>query len=167
MKALNKYKIQFANLKLGTHFYEFKVGKEFFEEFECFDYLTAAFNVKVELKKQSVMMILDFEFDGSISVPCDRCLDEVEIPVDGEERLIVKFGNEAYDDTDDILILPEHAHEMNIASYIYEFIQLNIPQKRVHQYGECNPEVIERFEEVEDNKEKEIDPRWSDLNKLK
>ena len=167
MKVLNKYKIQFANLKLGIHAFEFEANKEFFEEFDCFDYLTAAFNVKVELKKQSVMMILNFEFSGNISVPCDRCLDEVDVYVDGEEKLIVKFGNEAYDDTDDILILPEHEHELNVAKYIYEFIQLNTPQKRVHQYGECNLEVVDKLKNIEYKNEKEIDPRWSGLNKLK
>ena len=167
MKDLNKYKIQFANLTLGVHLYEFDVDNKFFEEFECFDYLTAAFNVKVELTRQSVMMILNFEFSGNISVPCDRCLDVVDLVVDGKEKLIVKFGSEEYEDTDDILILSDNEYELNVARYIYEFIQLHIPQKRVHQFGECNPEVIERLEEIEDNKEKEIDPRWSDLNKLK
>lgn len=167
MKALDKYKIQYASLKLGTHLYEFEVDKKFFEEFDCFEYLTATFSVKVELVKQSMMMLLNFEFNGSISVPCDRCLDEVEMPVEGEEKLIVKFGNEIYNETDDILILPEHEHEINVANNIYEFIQLNIPQKRVHQEGECNPEVISKLEIVIDDNEKEIDPRWSGLNKLK
>jgi uncharacterized metal-binding protein YceD (DUF177 family) len=167
LKAFSDYKIQYASLILGTHVYEFDVDKKFFEEFDCFDYLNVSFKVQVELTKQSTMMLLNFSFEGNIMVPCDRCLDEVEVPVSGAEKLIVKFGNEAYDETDDILILPENEHELNVAKYIYEFIQLNIPQKKAHQEGECNPEVIKKLEKIENKKESDIDPRWSDLNKLK
>lgn len=167
MKAFNDYKIQYASLKLGTHVYGFKVENKFFEEFDCLDYIAASFNVEVALVKQSVMMLLEFSFDGAITVPCDRCLDDVEIPVVGVEKLIVKFGNEVYNETDDILILPENENEINVAKYIYEFIQLNIPQKKAHQQGACNQEVIEKLESTDNKNESEIDPRWSDLNKLK
>lgn len=162
---LRDYRIQFVNLKLGTHFYEFEVGNKFFEEFDCLEYADVHFKVGVEFTKQSTMLLLKFNFKGNVSLPCDRCLDEVNIPVLGKELLIVKFGNEEYEETEEILVIPEGEHELNTAKYIYEFIQLNIPQKRVHQNGECNPDIIKKLENSENKQD--IDPRWSDLNKLK
>ena len=86
---------------------------------------------------------------GTVTVPCDRCLDDVDVEVDGEEKLVVKFGNEEYDQTDEILILPIHEHELNVANYVYEFLNINMPQKRVHEKGLCNHDVIDELEKIE------------------
>ncbi|PKP44142.1 MAG: hypothetical protein CVT95_11330, partial [Bacteroidetes bacterium HGW-Bacteroidetes-12] len=114
-------------------------------------------------------LLLGFKIKGSIEVPCDRCLDEVKLKIKGEENLIVKFGDEDYDDTDDLVVLPENEHQINIAKYIYEYIQINVPQKRAHKKKECNQEVIEKLKKVEvkENKTQNIDPRWSKLTQLK
>ena len=95
MRVLSEYTIQFEGLKQGTHLFEFEVDNKFFEEFDCLEFDKSAFKVEVELEKRSTMLLLNFTFNGSFSVPCDRCLDEVEIQVEGEERLIVKFGEES------------------------------------------------------------------------
>jgi len=165
LKVLKEFTIQFANLKLGAHFYEFEVNNKFFEEFDWLDYTRSQFKVNVELTKQSTMLLLKFDFEGIIAVPCDRCLDEVEINIEGSEQLIVKFGSEEYEETEEILVILEGEYELNIAKYIYEFIQLNVPQKRIHAEGKCNPDVIKKLKSIE--KEEVIDPRWSGLNKLK
>ena len=166
MRSLSEYIIKFEGLKQGTHFFEFDVDNTFFEEFDCFEFNKSSFKVDLELKKQSIMLILTFNFTGVITIPCDRCLDEVDVDVDGEEKLIVKFGNEDYDETDEILILPQHEYELNVAKYIYEFISVNLPQKRVHFDGLCNPKVIDELDKIEQKKEIEEDPRWSTLKDI-
>ena len=166
MRSLSEYIIKFEGLKQGTHFYEFDVDNSFFEEFDCFEFEKSSFKIDLEFKKQSTMLLLTFDFTGVITVPCDRCLDEVDVDVEGEEKLIVKFGNEEYDETDEILVLPIHEHELNVAKYIYEFIRVNLPQKRVHFEGLCNQDVIDELERVEQKKEIDIDPRWSALQDI-
>lgn len=174
MKSLSEYNIKFEGLKQGTHFYEFDVDNTFFEEFECFDFKDSTIAVGLEFEKQSTIMVLTFDFLGAITVPCDRCLDDVEVEISGEEKLIVKFGNEEYDETDEILMLPIHEYELNVAKYIYEFINVNIPQKRTHGEGLCNQDVITKLEEVapaanedESENEIEVDPRWASLQDIK
>ena len=168
MRALSDYKIKFEGLKQGTHNFEFDVDAEFFEEFDCTEFNDAAFKVHLEFIKQSTMMLLNFDFSGYINVPCDRCLDDVEIDVDGEEKLIVKFGDELYQETEEILILPDNAHELNVAANIYEFLMVNMPQKRVHLEGLCNQKVIKELEKVEQKEEdNDIDPRWATLKDIK
>ena len=97
MSNLSEYNIKFEGLKQGTHFFEFDVDNKFFEKFDCFEFAKSALNVELEFKKQSTMMVLTFIFSGTVTVPCDRCLDDVDVDVDGEEKLVVKFGNEKYD----------------------------------------------------------------------
>jgi uncharacterized metal-binding protein YceD (DUF177 family) len=166
LRGLSEYLIGFEGLKQGTHFYEFNVDNKFFEEFDCKEFNKSTFKVELEFVKQSTMMLLKFNFKGIIAVPCDRCLDIVDITVKGEEKLIIKFGNELYEETDEILILPIHEHELNVAKYIYEFINLNLPQKRTHPKGLCNKGVIKEFEKLEKKNDIEVDPRWSTLQNI-
>jgi len=169
VKQLSGYNINFASLKQGIHLYEYKIDNTFFQLFECNEFTSADFKVKLTFEKQSTMLLLDFKIKGYIEVPCDRCLDEVKLKIKGEENLIVKFGDEDYDDTDDLVVISENEHQINIAKYIYEYIQINVPQKRAHKKKECNQEVIEKLKKVEvkDNKKQNIDPRWSKLTQLK
>ncbi len=169
MKQLSEYNINFASLKQGIHLFEYKIDDTFFQLFEYNEFTSADFKVKLTFEKQSTMLLLDFKIKGSIEVPCDRCLDEVKLKIKGEENLIVKFGDEDYDDTDDLVVLSENEHQINIAKYIYEYIQINIPQKRAHKKKECNQEVIAKLKkiEVKENKTENIDPRWSKLTQLK
>ena len=166
MKSLSEYTIKFEGLRQGTHFYEFNVDNTFFEEFDCFEFEKSFIKIDLEFEIQSTMMLLTFIIAGTITVPCDRCLDMVDVDVDGEEKLIIKFGNEEYDETDEILILPQHEHELNVAKYIYEFINVNLPQKRKHIECLCNQNVIDKLEKVEQKKEIEVDPRWSTLQDI-
>jgi uncharacterized metal-binding protein YceD (DUF177 family) len=166
LKGLSEYIIRFEGLKQGTHFYEFNVENKFFEEFDCTEFKKSTFKIDLEFIKQSTIMLLKFDFKGTIAVPCDRCLDVVDITVKGEEKLIIKFGKEMYEETEEILILPVQEHEINVAKYIYEFINLNLPQKRIHSEGLCNKGVIKEFEKLEKKNEIEVDPRWSTLQDI-
>ncbi|MCB0401331.1 MAG: DUF177 domain-containing protein [Flavobacteriales bacterium] len=166
MKPLGEYIIAFEGLKQGTHHFEFEVDNKFFETFDCFEFNSSAFKVDLELEKRSTMLLLEFSFTGSFTVPCDRCLDDVEMPLSGAEKLIVKFGSDNYTDTDDILILPDSEHEINVAANIYEFIMLHVPQKRVHEKGKCNQNVIDALSKVEQKEEQHEDPRWASLKDI-
>jgi uncharacterized metal-binding protein YceD (DUF177 family) len=166
LRNLSEYNIKFEGLKQGIHFYEFVVENPFFEEFDCFEFKKSIIYVDLEFKKQSTMLVLTFKFAGTITVPCDRCLDDVDVEIDGEEKLVVKFGNEEYDQTDEILILPIHEHELNVANYVYEFLNINLPQKRVHARKLCNHDVIDELEKIEKKSEIDEDPRWSSLKDI-
>ena len=166
MRSLSEYIIKFEGLKQGIHFYEFNVDNKFFEEFDCFEFEKSFFKIDLEFEKQSTLLLLRFNFMGTITVPCDRCLDEVDVDIDGEAKLVVKFGNEDYDQSDEILILPMHEYELNVAQYIYEFINVNLPQKRAHFEGLCNQDVIDELEKIEQKTEIDADPRWSGLKDI-
>lgn len=134
------------------------------------------------------MFDLSFKLDGVAYVPCDRCLDDVEIPIDTTAKLIIKFGHEYSEESDEVIVIPEEEGEINLAWFIYEFVALAIPMKHVHAPGKCNKSMSSKlkkhsarqaddeevdgdddgFEYEEDTVVDEApqDPRWDALKDL-
>ena len=94
--------------------------------------------VRLTVKRSSMMFEMNFQIEGVVMVPCDRCLDDMEIPVDTHNRLVVKFGKEYAEESDEVVVIPEDEGAINLAWFLYEFIALAIPMKHVHAPGKCN-----------------------------
>ncbi|MEI6434114.1 MAG: DUF177 domain-containing protein [Bacteroidota bacterium] len=170
MNYPEQYKIAFGGLKPGTFIFDFQIGAEFFEQFENTDISNGTITVKVTMVKEERMMDLHFALNGSLVVPCDRCNEPVELAVNGDERLIVKPGDHYFEESEDVQIIPETDYHFDIAPFLYEYIQLMLPIRRIHPEddngnSQCNPEIIKMLTEL--HSEKEPDPRWDALNKLK
>jgi uncharacterized metal-binding protein YceD (DUF177 family) len=173
VKALREYLINFGNLKQGKHEYDFTVDEKFFGEFEYS--LVKNGNVKVLLileKQNENLLILNFNYNGTIDITCDRCLDEFSMPVDSEQRLIVKLDSkEQASDDDEIIFLPAEAYELDISPFIYEYINLSIPLKKVCSEAgkDCNPNMIQYIDGVNNHSQEDttVDPRWEGLKNLK
>lgn len=138
MAKFSLYNISLKNLSQGTHSYEYDLDRKFFEAIDGDEVKKG--NVKVELtvKKTSSTNEFNFDLKGVVQVPCNRCLDDMNLEIDSQNRLIVKLGREYSEESDEIVTIPEDEGEINIAWFLYEFIALNIPIKHVHPQGECN-----------------------------
>ena len=169
MDYLKQYVIPYVGLKQGNHEFDFEIGKAFFDCFEGAEIGEGQLKVHCTLEKQERMMIWDFKIDGTLRVHCDRCLEELDYPVSGEDQLIVKFGEDVDDEADDVIYISEKEYEIDLSQHIYDFIILKIPYKMVHGNDEkgnslCNPTVVELI-----NKHKPAeanDPRWDALKNL-
>lgn len=172
-----KYDVEFKGLKEGLHEFEYEIGDKFFEHFDQDLVSIGKLDVKVDLEKRNTFLKLYFNIKGWVELTCDRCLDVYRQKIKQKSELLVKFDENNYEDDDEVIWLLPEEHKINLAQLIYEYIVLGIPMKHVHpdkKNGEsgCNPEMIERIDnqspqEEEENEEKEIDPRWEALKKLK
>lgn len=164
---MKEFEIPYTGLKEGKHHFSFEVNNTFFEAFEYSEIHKGSLTANVDLEKQSNMLVLHFDIVGTITIPCDRCMEDVSVPVQAAERLIVKFGDEPYEETDEIFVLPPSEHKVNVAQPIFEFVELNMPQKRLHAEGKCNSQMIEKLSEYAVREEEKTDPRWKALEELK
>ena len=72
-------------------------------------------------EKKETMMIGEFTVNGTVNTVCDRCNDPIEVPIEGDYRIVYKFGEEVSDD-ENLIVLDPDAYELNIADQLYEFI---------------------------------------------
>ena len=172
MSNLESLKIDLKGLKDEETSLEFNLDDAFFGALEGADVRRGSLHVSVSIRKATGFFEFLFHTDGIVIIPCDRCLDEMDQPVETDNRLIVKLGND-YSEEDEIIVVPENEGILDMAWFIYEFVALAIPIRHVHAPGKCNPAMTEALEELSADRSSDeesiqpVDPRWAELLKLK
>lgn len=172
--AKKEYKIQFAGLSAGEHEFEFHINNKFFESLDYSEIKQGDIAVKVNLLKQSTMMVLQFDINGTVHLNCDRCMEDFNFPLTGNYQLIIKVGgSDSGDENDDIITIAANEHELDLTQYLYEYIILSLPIKRVHPddnkgNSTCNKEMIEKLKKylIDNEQSEETDPRWNQLKDI-
>lgn len=169
MKSIETYVIPFKGLKPGNHSYDFHAGGSFFKRFEQGEIQQGNVSIHLNLEKEERMMVLTFDIQGFVTVQCDRCNENFELPIHGKERLIVKPGDGFYEQDDEIQIIPETETSLDISPFLYEYIHLLLPMKRVHPDDDqgistCNPIILQKLSELSGGSTS--DPRWDELKKI-
>lgn len=140
------YVIRLAELKNGSNEYSFHIGKDFFDYFECEMVNGADLSVSVVLEKSGTCIRLRCAVSGSVVVPCDRCLDDLTLPVDFSADYTVKFMKGAEEEWgDDFIILPSEETDLDMKQMIYDYVIIGLPVQKVHDIRDCNPEVVSRL----------------------
>jgi len=169
VRGLRKYVIPFTGLKDGNHTFNFILDDKFFEEFEGSEVKKGNVNVGINLVKNPRFIELNFKLDGEVEVMCDRCLDMFYLVIGYEETIYFRFGEESYEQSDNVIILSPKEHEIQTAQYLYEFVHLALPYKKIHpdQNGEpgCNKTMLEKLNNLKIDENK-TDPRWDQLKEI-
>lgn len=178
MASLRLFEIDIYNLPNKEYEYQFDINDSFFAQFEDSIVTKGSLVAKVNLVKHPGTLELQFDIEGTVVLTCDRSLDEYDELIQCNERLLLKYGEENIEISDEIISITRDTHRFNVAQYIYEFIGIAIPIVKRHPRFKTEDEGNE--EEVrliyqsstapEDESEKEEeneDPRWALLKNLK
>lgn len=176
-----RYAIDYKGLGSGVHHFEFRADASLFDDYREMGVTDCGVDVVVELDKKGTVMRLDVAMRGSVTVPCDRCLEKCELPVEFNGKLAVKFSGEEHPFDGDTLWLHPGEGTIDLRQYIYESIVLSLPYRKVHPedvHGTplCNPAMLERFRIVSEEEFEELaaetaaaenDPRWQKLRAIR
>ena len=172
MCSLESLKVDLRRLKDEVTTLTFNLDDTYFEALDGADVKRGSLHVSVSIRKATGFFEFNFHTDGEIVIPCDRCLDDMTLPVDTDNCLIVKLGS-VYSEEDDVIVVPENEGILDMAWFIYEFVALVIPIRHVHAPGKCNPAMTKALEELsadrssDEESSQAVDPRWEKLKNLK
>jgi len=169
VKKNEEYIIPVKGLSLGSHQFAYKIDNSFFSKYDYFDTNKGLLNLTIDMVKESNLMDLKFHFKGFLELKCDRCLDKFNLNVEDDFRLIINYGNEFAEISDEIITIPNNDSNIDLSQYIYEYINLMLPYKKVHpddEFGNstCNQEMIDR---INIHSEQQKDSRWDALKNIK
>lgn len=141
MGKFTEYSIPLKALPKGTHDFSFHLGEKFFADMESTDIRDADVTASVTVKYDGEVYDLTFHVTGEVTVLCDRCLDEMQLPIDAGYHIMVKYGDAFRDDSDELLEIPGSTNDLNVAYMIYDTVSLAVPIKHVHPMGKCNRQM--------------------------
>ena len=174
-------KLKIKTLPFGTHAVECHLDESFFNTDEQNEVRRADVHVNLEVTRKSENTYrLEIACNGTLTTACDRCLDDLDLPVDVDYRLDVEqTGTELDDSRDELLIVPSDWRELDAAPLVRDTVLLSLPMTRCHENeDDCNPAMLDmldshRVETVPDDDDTQqsettgTDPRWEALKKLK
>ena len=140
------YQIDFRNMaqaEIRTH--EYLLDSKFFINIDAPEVQKGKVNVTLTVAHKISSFELSFHITGIVYVSCDSCLDDVEILIETDSRLIVKLGKEYAEESDEVLVISEDEGTLNLAWFLYEFVALAIPMKHVHPPGKCNKTMTSKL----------------------
>jgi uncharacterized metal-binding protein YceD (DUF177 family) len=183
VKELSKYNIDIYGLEDKQYDYDMESGDAFFEEMEQDLIEHGHFKTHVVLNKSATMIQLRFHTTGSVTLTCDRSLEPFEEPVDTDDRIILKFGDHNEELTEEIEMISRNTNRINVARYIFDFIALSLPVKKLHPSLRTEEDEFDLEDDEEEGmlvytsgeteegdeteEEEQIDPRWEALKNLK
>lgn len=168
MEGLIAYSIPFSGLKDEMHLFDYQINKSFFECFPETLITDGNFQVHIEFDKKPNVVDLLIDFKGSVGVTCDRCLEMMKLPLNGQNQLLLKYSEEPREEAE-VIYISRDLEEINIAKYIYEFICLAIPLIKTHDLVpdiECD-ESMRSFLEIKDHSTPEDNQLWNQLKDIK
>ena len=150
MDVTKQYAIAWKGLKNGTYRFDFKVDNALFEAYGSTDIKDGDLSVGVTLERGESMLSLQTVIRGTVTVACDRCLEDCRLPVAFDGTLLVRFSDEVADYDGEVMWIGPSETEIDLSQYIYESICLSLPYQRVHPVGSdgksgCDPDMLARF----------------------
>ena len=112
----------------GERTFRFTADSEFFQTFDNTEILSADVEVGVRVVKDGTKAEAELHLSGIVTVPCDRCLEPLQVPVEEDPSEV--FETE---------LLKE---DWDLSQAVYDYICLSLPMQRVHPEGECNPDTV-------------------------
>lgn len=172
MCSLEPFKIDLKGLKQGQTTFAMTLDDAYFEAIDAPEVRHGNVALTLSVERVGEFFNLTFREKGTVAVPCDLCLDDVDVEVECENRLAAKFGEESADEGDDCVTVAENEGILDTAWLAYEFLALAIPVRHVHAPGKCNEAMIRVLGEHTAARSGEedtaaIDPRWAALQQLK
>lgn len=178
----SEFRLRLAGVANGKHSFSIVCNKTFFDNNEISDILDGSVKVLINMDKSDKMLRLDFQYTGTITVECYRCLDPVLYPIDFKNLLIVNLVQEipeGFENEDEIWMINEKEYDLDIYQFVFESIILSLPHQIIHPddsegNSTCNSDFLNTLAQYtvdepldDENEEKTTDPRWDALKKLK
>ena len=132
MKLVKQYTIPFTGLMEGEHNFKFNFREQFFNKYEVLEAIGGEIDATILLIKKTNMLRLDVQLIGDLEIQCDRCLDSFLYPVAYSGELVIKFGENTSENTDEIWVIHPNEYELDLEQYFLECISLSLPIQRIH-----------------------------------
>ena len=136
--------------KAGKSGFSWHLGKAFFQSFGNSEVLDADLTVQAEGERAGGPLLVDVRLEGRLVVACDRCQEDLAVPVARDLRLVVRTGpepgrEEVREDGREAVYVGADELAVALDQVVYDYACLSVPMHHVHPEGGCNPLALARL----------------------
>jgi len=169
METENGFKLKFGSLSSGNHEFNYEIDSQFFANRKESLVENGLVNVILDVEKDDLKLALRFEMTGAVEQTCDRCLREIDYPIDFTGILHVKLTDKEMEDEAELIYVPSNTIELNLEDLFYDSLVIGLPMKieceDAIEAQECDPQVVEILNAKKDEDENP-NPEWLKLKDL-
>jgi uncharacterized protein len=127
-------KIKITDLDDGIHEFDYEMPVGSVKLPDRDNYLNPIF-LHLYIDRLENLFRFKFKLKTQSRYTCDRCLDDFNTDLDEESEQLYQLGHSDLDSDDEITILPENSHEIDITKAIQDTFMINRPMQNL-----CNEE---------------------------
>ena len=106
MCNLERFKIDLKGLTADKTPLDYTLDDQFFQSLDDAQLQQGSLHVSGSIRKAVGFFELLLHTVGTVRVPCDRCLDMMDQPIETDLRVVVKLGSESQED-DEVIVVDE------------------------------------------------------------
>ncbi len=171
---MNLFGVNILGLSLAVHEFDFELDNSFFKQYGSEMIKEGKLKALVSLNKHETFIETDFRIEGSVVLTCDRSLDEFDFPININQKLVYKYGDEDKEISEEVMMIHRDTATLDLGQPMFEYIILAVPIKKLHprfmEEEDDNEEgkiIYSSATKDEESDESVADPRWEALKKLK
>lgn len=129
--------------------FHYSLSDAFFRELDQDDLLGGDVEVitTVTRDRDNLAYHVDFSIKGYVKVACDRCLDELQMPVKAQDHLELVLDETETSDSDFVRIINQRTQSYDMSDDIFQLIEVSLPIQRIHEEGLCNVDMLKVLKE--------------------
>ena len=174
MDVTKQYAIAWKGLKNGTYRFDFKVDNALFEAYGSTDIKDGDLSVGVTLERGESMLSLQTVIRGTVTVACDRCLEDCRLPVAFHGTLLVRFSDEVADYDGEVMWMLPGEDRVELAAPFPDRLAGGVFADRTRRRNPCRSLATARrrragttcLAQREVGRRKEVEIKMLNLNNL-
>lgn len=175
---MDALKLKLAALPFDRQEFNYEMDAKFFAVAEPIEVRDAAVRARLEVVRRSdTVFEMHLHCEGTLTIPCDRCLGDLLLPVDTDyDFSVTHTGTDYDDDGEGRVTLPAGEPELDLEPIVRDTVLLAIPLTHSHDADECDGKVIdalarhsideEPVQESNPTEDVSADPRWDALKDI-
>jgi len=168
--GMKRFIIDIYRMRNQLHQFDYEIDESFFGNFEQDLVRKGKLSASVDLEKNNSFIHMAIGLQGTVELTCDRSLERFQYPIEETCKVVFKYGDEECEIDHDVVMITRDTQQIDVGQYIFEFISLAVPMKKLHprysddeEYGS----LVYSSENITEEQIVEFDPRWDKLKRLK
>ena len=164
METMNRFSLTLNDIHAEGLTRSWHIDDTFFQGLEDAQYQRGNLEATMTARRTADGCDIEVQVGGTLIVQCDRCGDDMETHIEGQDTYRVRLGATAGDDGE-VITTTDTDSELDLSWNLYETIALAVPLHPVHAEGHCNAEMELLLQQHQ--ADSQADARWTALSELK